>query len=424
MHIPDGFIDAPTSLAFGVVAAGGVAYCLRRGSAELDERAAPLAGLTAAFVFAAQMLNFPVAAGTSGHLLGGALAAVLVGPWIGAACVAVVLLLQSLFFADGGLSALGLNVFNMALLSGFAGYLIFRGLLRVMPRRSSVVPLAAGIAAGLSVPIAALGFVGQFAIGGTVEDLSLRTVAGAMIGVHLLIGLGEGLITALTVGLVMSSRPDLVHGARDLRRTERARALAADPPAAPARPAAPAAPAASAAPAPAPVAPAAAPQSAAAAGRCPCRAGRRPAVRRPAHPPLERRRHLMRSRTLLLVGMLVAFLLAGFVSGWASSAPDGLNKVAIDQGFAPAEDDHALADLPLAGYAVRGIENERLAGGLAGVIGVAMTFAVGGALFLGVSRLGRARRRDGDAPEDLSAPGPAADVPHPSAQAARSSRRV
>ena len=230
MHIPDGFIDAPTSVAFGVVAAAGVGYCLRRGSADLDERAAPLAGLTAAFVFAGQMLNFPVAAGTSGHLLGGALAAVLVGPWIGAVCVAVVLMLQALFFADGGLSALGLNVTNMGLIAGFGGYLLFRGLLKVLPKRASVVPVAAGIAAGLSVPLAALAFVGQFAVGGTVDDLSLGTVTGAMVGVHLLIGIGEGLITALTVGLVMSSRPDLVHGARGLLRAERERSLAAPPP--------------------------------------------------------------------------------------------------------------------------------------------------------------------------------------------------
>lgn len=108
------------------------------------------------------------------------------------------------------------------------------------------------------------------------------------------------------------------------------------------------------------------------------------------------------SKPVLLVGLLLAFLLAGFLSGYASSEPDGLNKVAIDQGFAEQEGDHALADFPLAGYAVRGIDDERLAGGLAGVIGVAMTFVVGGAIFFGVSRLGRAgtARRDEDAHAD------------------------
>ena len=117
MHIPDGFVDVPTSLAFGAVAVAGGGLCLRRARNELDERTAPLAGLVAAFVFAVQALNFPIAAGTSGHLLGGALAAVLVGPWTGALCVTVVLAVQALFFADGGFSALGLNDTNMALVT-------------------------------------------------------------------------------------------------------------------------------------------------------------------------------------------------------------------------------------------------------------------------------------------------------------------
>lgn len=224
MHIPDGFIDAPTSLAFAGVAALGLGYCIRRGGAELDERAAPLAGLTAAFVFAGQMLNFPVAAGTSGHLLGGVLAAVLVGPWVGATCIAVVLLLQALFFADGGLTALGLSTVNMAFVGAIGGYLVYRGVLRLLPRRRSAVPLAAAVAAGLSVPLAAASFVLQFAVGGTVEHLSLTAVLGAMVGVHVLIGIGEAVITFLAVGLVMSSRPDLVYGARTTLQREAARA--------------------------------------------------------------------------------------------------------------------------------------------------------------------------------------------------------
>ena len=117
MHVPDGFIDAPVSIAAGVVAAGGIAVCLRGARQELDDRTAPMAGLVAAFVFSAQMLNFPVAAGTSGHLLGGALAAILVGPYTGALCVAVVLLVQGLLFADGGLTAIGVNILNMSLVT-------------------------------------------------------------------------------------------------------------------------------------------------------------------------------------------------------------------------------------------------------------------------------------------------------------------
>ena len=115
MHVPDGFLDAPTSVATGVVAAAGVAIALRKARTELDDRTAPMAGLVAAFVFAGQMMNFPVGAGTSGHLLGGALAAVLVGPWTGALCISVVLLVQSLFMADGGITALGTNITLMAL---------------------------------------------------------------------------------------------------------------------------------------------------------------------------------------------------------------------------------------------------------------------------------------------------------------------
>ncbi len=216
MHIPDGFLDAPTSVAGGVLAVAGVAYCLRRASTELDDRLAPMAGLVAAFVFAVQMLNFPVAAGTSGHLLGGVLAAVLVGPAAGALCVAVVLMVQALF-ADGGLTALGLNITIMGLVTAFAGYAVYRALLAVLPRREASVPLAAGLAAGVSVPVAAAAFTAFYALGAT-SDVPVGTVLGAMVGVHVLIGIGEGVITGLTVGAVIASRPDLVHGAALVRR--------------------------------------------------------------------------------------------------------------------------------------------------------------------------------------------------------------
>lgn len=215
VHVPDGFIDAPTSMAAGGVALVGVAASLRGARRELDERTAPLAGLVAAFVFSVQMLNFPVGAGTSGHLMGGALAAVLIGPWTGAMAVAVVLGVQALLFADGGLSALGINIILMSLITALLGYAAFRLLIRVMPSRLASVPLAAGIAAFVSVPVAATTFVGIYAIGGT-SDVSIAAVASAMIGVHLLIGVGEGIITALTVGSVLAVRPDLVYGARRL----------------------------------------------------------------------------------------------------------------------------------------------------------------------------------------------------------------
>jgi cobalamin biosynthesis protein CbiM len=216
MHVPDGFIDAPVSIAAGAIAAAGVGIALRGARRELDDRTAPLAGLVAAFVFAAQMLNFPVAGGTSGHLLGGALAATLVGPYTAALCIAVVLLVQGLFFADGGLTALGVNVTNMAIVGVVVGYLVLRLVLAVLPKARWSVVAAASIGALLSVPAAALAFVGFFAIGGT-ADVSIGTVASAMLSVHVLIGIGEALITGLTVASVMAVRPDLVHAARDVR---------------------------------------------------------------------------------------------------------------------------------------------------------------------------------------------------------------
>ncbi len=215
MHIPDGFIDAGTSLAAGVASAGGIGAALRRAAREMEDRQAPLAGLVAAFVFAAQMLNFPIAAGTSGHLLGGVLAAVLVGPWTGAICIALVLLVQALFFADGGLSALGLNVLNMALVGALGGYLAFRGVRALLPRRRPMVAAASAVAAWVSVVLASAAFFAEYAIGG-VSEVPLGAVFSAMVGIHALIGLGEAAITALTVSAVLAVRPDLVFGARDL----------------------------------------------------------------------------------------------------------------------------------------------------------------------------------------------------------------
>jgi cobalamin biosynthesis protein CbiM len=215
MHVPDGFIDAPVSIAAGAIAIAGVGVCLRGARRELDDRTAPLAGLVAAFVFAVQMLNFPVAAGTSGHLLGGALAVTLVGPYTGALCVAVVLLVQGLFFADGGLTALGVNITTMALVGVVVAYLVLRLVLAVLPRARWSVVTASAVAALVSVPAAALAFVAFFAVGGT-ADVAIGTVASAMVSVHGLIGIGEAVITAATVASVLSVRPDLVYAARGI----------------------------------------------------------------------------------------------------------------------------------------------------------------------------------------------------------------
>lgn len=222
MHIPDGFMNAGTSIGAGVLSAGGIGVALRRAGAALQDRQAPLAGLVAAFVFAAQMLNFPVAAGTSGHLIGGLLAAVLLGPSAGAVCVAVVLVVQA-FFADGGLTALGLNILNLALVTAFGGYLLFAGLRRLLPDSHRGVTVATSIAAAVSVVLSSVAFAVEYALGGAV-DIPFGALVGAMVGVHLLIGIGEGIISALTVGLVLRVRPDLVFGARDLLPTLELRA--------------------------------------------------------------------------------------------------------------------------------------------------------------------------------------------------------
>ncbi|MET9445614.1 energy-coupling factor ABC transporter permease [Streptomyces cinerochromogenes] len=342
MHVPDGFIDAPTSAVTAVVAAGALAVSLRGARRELDERTAPLAGLVAAFIFAVQMLNFPVAAGTSGHLLGGALAAILVGPCTAVLCVSVVLLMQGVLFADGGLTALGVNITDMAIVTTVVSYAVFRGLLAVLPRKRRSVTVASFVAALVSVPAAAVAFTLIYAVGGT-TDVSIGKVATAMIGVHVLIGIGEAVITALTVGAVIAVRPDLVHGARGLRQRLRLRVNGA------------------LVDAPAPTAPVAARTS---------------------------------RRTLWGTGLVTSLVLAGFVSFYASANPDGLEKVAHDKGIDKKAEKHAASGSPLADYGVRDISDARLSGGLAGVIGVGVTVVAGSAVFWALRR----RRSDDVSP--------------------------
>lgn len=215
MHVPDGFLNAPTSVTTAVVAVAGVGLALRGARRELDDRTAPMAGLVATFVFAAQMVNFPVGAGTSGHLLGGTLAAVLVGPWTGVLCVSVVLLVQALLMADGGITALGTNITLMALVGLAVGWLAFRLALLLLPRRIGYVAPAAAFGALVSVPAAAAAFTGLFVLGGT-APVDAGAVLLAMVGWHCVIGVGEAVITALVVGSVLAVRPDLVRGGRHL----------------------------------------------------------------------------------------------------------------------------------------------------------------------------------------------------------------
>lgn len=213
MHMSDGIINAQTSALFGVIAVAALAFCAWRARADLDEKTVPMAGLVAAFIFAVQMINFPILPGVSGHLLGGALAAILVGPYTGALCVAIVLVVQSLLFADGGVTALGANITNMALISTFVGYGVavgLYGLVRTRTDRPAGLGAVAFLAALCGTVSAATGFVIEYAIGGA-ATASLGTVATYMWATHLLIGIGEGLITAVTVVAVARARPDLVY---------------------------------------------------------------------------------------------------------------------------------------------------------------------------------------------------------------------
>jgi cobalamin biosynthesis protein CbiM len=211
MHIPDGFIDLKTSAAFAAIGAAGVGVSLKGAQRQLSEKSAPLAGLTAVFVFAVQMLNFPVAAGTSGHLLGGVLAAVLVGPYAASLVITVVLIIQAFLFADGGLTALGLSIFNMSLVGVWVGYGIFLLVMKVLPMKKPSVAMASAIGALISVPAAAVGFVLQYAVGAT-ATYETSAVLTAMVGTHILIGIGEAVITFLTISAVLASRSDLVFG--------------------------------------------------------------------------------------------------------------------------------------------------------------------------------------------------------------------
>jgi len=216
MHISNGIINGPVAAAFAVFALGALAGCLLRARQGLNDRLAPMAGLVAAFIFAVQMLNFPIfTAGVSGHLLGGALAAMLVGPWVGALCVAVVLVVQALVFGDGGIAMLGLNITNMAILGTAVAYGLIALLLRVVPRTAGGLAVTAFVASVLSVLVAAMGFVAQYRLGGTTDlGAGFGALTATMAGSHVLIGIGEGLITATTVVTVAKVRPDLVHALR------------------------------------------------------------------------------------------------------------------------------------------------------------------------------------------------------------------
>jgi len=313
MHIPDGFLNGATSAGTAVVAAGGLGLSIKRAGAYLQDSRIALTGLVAAFVFALQMLNFPVGAGTSGHLLGGALAVILVGPWLGITAVGVVVIIQALLFADGGITALGSNILNMALTTGLVGWTLFRVMTRLLPKSWVSVMVATFTAGLVSVVATSVAFVIEYGVGGR-GSVEVGTVFTAMVGVHFLIGVGEGLISAATVAAVGATRPELIAG---LERT-------------------------------------------ALSGRQtrPIRSG---------------------IWGFAASGLVVAALLV-LVAPLASSAPDGLERVAIDQGFIETAEDHALSESPLAEYEVGAVEDEATGTRVAGVVGVLVTFGIGAAI--------------------------------------------
>ena len=212
MHIPDGFLDVKTAVASGTLAATGVGAALWQAKRTLPSRRVPLLGVTAAFVFAAQMLNFPVAGGTSGHLVGGVLAAVLLGPGAAIIVLTTVLLVQCFLFADGGVTALGANIFNMGLIDVVTGYAIYLGVRRVVTGQRGLV-LAAAFAGWCATVLAAICCAGEVAWSGKV---AWRLVFPAMTGVHMLIGIGEGAITALVLLAIVRVRPELVERKTDV----------------------------------------------------------------------------------------------------------------------------------------------------------------------------------------------------------------
>ncbi len=310
MHAPDGFLEPAVAVVTAVFSLVIVGIAIRKASTELDDRQVPLAGIAAAFIFAAQMFNFPVASGTTGHLLGGTLAAILLGPWVGTLVVSVVVLVQALLFADGGLTALGYNVLNMAIVPAFAGWALFLLFRKILPANAGGVIGATALASGVSVVLAATAFSVEWLFGAS-APVPFDTVFASMVGVHVLIGIGEGVISALVVAAVLATRPDLVTGARDLTMDQLAD---------------------------------------------------RPRVA---------------ARTFVIGGIFVAVFFAVVVSQFAASDPDGLERVAEDEGFIDSAQEHALADSMFADYATDGIDNETLSLAVAGLAGVTLTLLVG-----------------------------------------------
>ena len=210
MHIPDGFVSPVVAITGAGLAVAGLGLCVRRAQLEATERQLPLAGLAAAFFLVLEAPVIPVTVGTSGHLLGGTLAVALLGPWLAPVVITVVTVVQALFVGDGGLSTLGVNVVNLALVPSAVGYPVLLGLRRVLPRGATGTSVAASGAAAVSVLTAAALFTAEYALGGA-AGVPASTVAVSTLGVYALVALFEAVITALVVRALLALRADLVH---------------------------------------------------------------------------------------------------------------------------------------------------------------------------------------------------------------------
>jgi cobalt/nickel transport system permease protein len=209
MHIPDGFLSLPVIFVTSIAALGLIALALNRVQAEYKEKAVPLMGVCAAFVFAAQMINFPIPGGTSGHLLGGTLAGALLGPWAGSLVMTVVFIVQSVMFQDGGLTVLGANIFNMGLIGTFGGYYLYKAIRFTIGRdKLQGVVAGAAVAGWTSVVVGSVVASIELAISGTVP---LAVALTAMVFWHILIGIGEALITVVALSSIWRTRPDLFY---------------------------------------------------------------------------------------------------------------------------------------------------------------------------------------------------------------------
>lgn len=308
LHAPDGFFSMPVIIASYAVVAAVVAFSIRRANRSLNERLVPVMGVMAAFIFAAQMLNFPVAGGTSGHLIGGALAAIILGPWAAILVMVAVVGLQALLFQDGGLIALGVNLINMSIISVLAGYGAYWLALRF---GSGYTPIMVGgfAAAWLSVVISAVATALLLSLSGTSP---LAIALPAMTLAHMLIGIGEGLITVFALMFIKKARPELL----------KAR-VKAD-----------------------------APAPAQAVGNSPAPGG-------------------LRGARWWVAGYIVAVALT-LLAPFASGSPDGLERVAEDAGFISRALDAPYAII--ADYQLPGVANEAVATVLAGVIGVTIVY--------------------------------------------------